>query len=48
MEKKYDSLINEGIITGLENVAKQMIGLNYSFDEISIVTGLSIERIEAL
>ena len=32
----------------VEDVAKEMIGLNYSFDEISRVTGLSIKRIGEL
>ena len=51
-ERKYASVRNEGIEIGrkesVEDVAKEMIRLNYSFDEISRVTGLTIERIGKL
>ena len=47
-EIKYASVRNEGIEIGKKDVVKEMIGLNFSFDMISRVTDLSIERIEEL
>jgi len=48
----FESWWEEGFKIGrkksLEIISKRMIGLNFSFEEIYRITGLSIERIEEL